>query len=569
MQGRPTQEDKLTIDMHKRILGHAVPGTARRDSTAAENHESASPAAINGVIYCRVSSKEQIEGTSLESQEIACREYAESHQIKIVKTFVERGESAKVADRTQLVELIDFCRTSETKVHALLVWKLDRFARNVGDHFNIKATLMRYGVRVVSVTEPIDANPEGKLMETILAGFAQFDNDIRATRTVQGMRRKIQEGIFPWKPPLGYKSPAREGAKKTAPDEPNQPLFGLLQKSWRAFATGMYKKADVIRLMNSWGVQTESGISMTPQSIDNFFRNPYYAGILVDPWSGKEYAGKQVPMISPADFERVQVIMSKRSQTVAHQKERQEFPLRGVARCAVCRQYVTGGFSKGRSKRYPYYRCDDRECQFNRSYPTQVVDGEYAAFLGHIAPESAVITSLGERILRAAERRQVEANAQVNRKKRERERFDNQIQELIRLRARGLITDQELVKSRAQISRSRPAVEDTARAGQFDLQQIHSALEEIAQPLSELRATWANIPVGFQRRFNHMVVPVGFVIGESRTAEIGPLFRLLGGLGHPNSHEVPLKGENLNRVLQAIHAFAEFFRSVKEEKWAS
>jgi site-specific DNA recombinase len=137
---------------------------------------------MNGIIYCRVSSKEQIEGTSLESQEVACREYAKSKNIKVLKVFVERGESAKFADRTQLIELIDFCRQNKGTIEVLLVWKVDRFARNVGDHFNIKASLMKYGARVVSVTEPIDPNPEGKLMETILAGFAQFDNDIRDIR---------------------------------------------------------------------------------------------------------------------------------------------------------------------------------------------------------------------------------------------------------------------------------------------------------------------------------------------------------------------------------------------------
>src|SRR5271169_1762407 len=119
---------------------------------------------MNGIIYCRVSSKEQIEGTSLESQETACREYAEAKHINVLRVFVEQGESAKFADRTQLVELIDFCRLNKGSVQSLIVWKLDRFARNVGDHFHIKATLAKYGVAIISVTEPIDGNPEGKLM---------------------------------------------------------------------------------------------------------------------------------------------------------------------------------------------------------------------------------------------------------------------------------------------------------------------------------------------------------------------------------------------------------------------
>src|SRR5712672_1583315 len=166
---------------------------------------------MKGVIYCRVSSKEQIEGTSLESQELACREFARNKAIAICEVFVGRGESAKFADRPELLELLDYCRKHKGEVDSLLVWKLDRLARNVTDHFNIKATLLKYGITVFSVTEPIDSKPEGKLLETILAGFAQFDNDVRAMRTVQGMRQKIQDGIFPWGPPYGYKSPVQSG----------------------------------------------------------------------------------------------------------------------------------------------------------------------------------------------------------------------------------------------------------------------------------------------------------------------------------------------------------------------
>src|ERR1039458_4459401 len=84
---------------------------------------------MNAVIYCRVSSKEQIEGTSLGTQEAACRDYAQSKEMRVLKVFVEQGESAKFADRTQLLELIDFSRQSKDKVDTLLVWKIDRFAR--------------------------------------------------------------------------------------------------------------------------------------------------------------------------------------------------------------------------------------------------------------------------------------------------------------------------------------------------------------------------------------------------------------------------------------------------------
>ncbi len=303
---------------------------------------------MNGIVYCRVSSKEQIQGTSLDSQEVACRDYADSHKINLVKVFVERGESAKFADRTQLIELIDFCRGQKGQIQVLIVWKVDRFARNVGDHFSVKATLLKYGVRIVSVTEPIDVNPEGKLMETILAGFAQFDNDIRATRTVQGMQRKLREGLFPWKPPLGYRSPTRDGEKKTQPDVPVQPHFDLLKKAWSECARGIFTKAEMRRLMDTWGIRTTQGELLSSQSIDNLFCNPYYAGLLVDPWSGAEYEGRHQPMVSKEDFDRVQEVFRRRNRSIPHQKERLEFPLRGVVRCPNCRTHMTASFSTGR-----------------------------------------------------------------------------------------------------------------------------------------------------------------------------------------------------------------------------
>jgi site-specific DNA recombinase len=523
----------------------------------------------NGVIYCRVSSKEQVKGTSLESQEMACREYAKAHNITILKIFIERGESAKVADRTQLVELIDFCRTSKDKVQALLVWKIDRFARNVGDHFNIKATLAKYGVRVVSVTEPIDANPEGKLMEAILAGFAQFDNDIRAARTVQGMRRKIQEGIFPWKPPLGYRSAERDSAKKTVPDEPDQPLFGLLQKAWKEFATGAHTKADIKRLMDSLGIETKNGILMTAQSLDNLFRNPYYAGVIVDPWSGDEYEGKHIPMVTSEDFANVQAVVAKRNRSAPHERERAEFPLRGVSRCAACGHYLTSAFSRGRSNMYPYYRCPNRQCMFRPSHPSGAAHEEFKKFLNEIAPKHEIIDVLERRIIKATEKKESNWKAYGQRKKTEVGRLEREIQELVRMRTQALITEPEFVHCRAAIAKRQQTLAQIELPEIPDAGDVRDELETVTGPLTELAATWQTIPPGFQRRFNQMVFPVGSVIGQYRTAQLGPMFSFFSASGDMNSHEVPLTGESLNRLYQAIRAFADLFREIEEQKKAA
>src|SRR2546426_1167574 len=514
---------------------------------------------MNGIIYCRVSSKEQIEGTSLESQEVACGEYARSHNIKVLKLLVERGESAKFADRTQLIELIDFCRQNKGAAQVLLVWKVDRFARNVGDHFNVKATLLKYGVRIVSVTEPIDTNPEGKLMETILAGFAQFDNDIRAIRTVQGMRRKVQEGIFPWKPPLGYRSANDDGEKKTEPDKPDQSLFALLQKVWKEFATGAYTKAEMRRLMESWGVETKSGKPISNQSLDNFFRNKYYAGTLVDPWSREEYEGRHVSMVSRQDFARVQQIISKRNRSVPHQKERPEFPLRGLVRCQQCLRYFTGGFSRGRSQRYPYYNCGNIKCKPRKSYPVEDLHDEFAAFLEGIAAKPELMGKLGELLIQAAERRGACTRAPKSRQESELKRLNSQVKELISMRSQKLITDQEFLAQKSILSERQIALESTATPDRVNPDRVREQLGMIAEPLAQLKETWLVLPEPFRRRFERLVLPVGFVNGQSRTAELGLLFRALGDLAEGDANGVPLAGALSNRLLQEIQAFADIF----------
>ena len=60
----------------------------------------------DGIIYCRVSSLEQVDGTSLESQERMCREYAKRENINVLGVFIDRGESAKTADRTEFIKAI-------------------------------------------------------------------------------------------------------------------------------------------------------------------------------------------------------------------------------------------------------------------------------------------------------------------------------------------------------------------------------------------------------------------------------------------------------------------------------
>lgn len=519
----------------------------------------------HGIAYCRVSSKEQIEGTSLESQELACREFARNKGIAIQQVFVGRGESAKFADRPELLEVLDYCRKHKGEVDVLLVWKLDRLARNVTDHFNIKATLLKHGVQVISVTEPIDSKPEGKLLETILAGFAQFDNDVRAMRTVQGMRKKLQDGLYPWNPPLGYHTVTR-GEKKTAPDEPSEALFGPLQRAWKTFATGAYTKVEMLRLMSNWGVVTRKGEPLSAQSLDNFFRNPYYAGILADPWSKEEYEGKHQPMVTREDFARVQQVIAARNHSTPHHRERPEFPLRGSVRCPGCQRYMTSSFSRGHGGRYGYYHCENRKCDTRRSHPRARIHEEFRMFLTTIEPKEELLITLRRFIVEIAQERCAALRRNRSRLHEQTARISAQIKELIRMRTQDLITDREFLAEKDQLSRKQVVIGNSHEDDSLSVRRIEADLDRIVAPLSHMAATWEGLPVAEKRRFQQHVLPVGFMAGGIGTAELGLLFRVLRQFPGRDSHEVPLTGESWNQLLREIRAFAGLFDHSEDEK---
>src|SRR5690606_9280205 len=119
----------------------------------------------NGIVYVRVSSHEQIDGTSLESQERLCHEYAKREGITVLQTFIEKGESAKTADRTEFMKAISFCSEKKNKIDHFIVYKIDRFSRNQTDYAIVKQKLKKYGTEIRSVSEKIDDTPSGKLME--------------------------------------------------------------------------------------------------------------------------------------------------------------------------------------------------------------------------------------------------------------------------------------------------------------------------------------------------------------------------------------------------------------------
>lgn len=89
-------------------------------------------------------------------------------------------------------------------MHFVVVFNLTRFARDKDDHFALRSHLQSLGISLRPATEPIDDTSIGKVMEGVLAAFAQFDNDCRSDRTRAGMKAALELGRWTFLAPIGY-----------------------------------------------------------------------------------------------------------------------------------------------------------------------------------------------------------------------------------------------------------------------------------------------------------------------------------------------------------------------------
>ena len=311
------------------------------------------------VLYLRVSTEEQVDNFSLDTQEEICRREAEKKGFEVIEVFREEGRSAKtITGRPVLINLLEYSRKNKNKFQAVFVYRLDRISRITADYLAIRKKLVENGVNIISATEPTGDSPTEKLVETILAGFAQLDNDIRSERARNGLKARFMAGmIVTGQAPLGYKVEAGYAVK-------DPKTWDKMKEAWTLMATGTKSLREMADIMNEWGLRARQGTkeyTLCLQRVNKLFRNKFYMGILSSKTYKQEVRGQLVPMITEQQYYKVQAILDGRNVNqvaLAHRNhDNPILPLRRVIKCAKCGKGLTGGMTKGHGGKYAYYRC--------------------------------------------------------------------------------------------------------------------------------------------------------------------------------------------------------------------
>ncbi|MCL4384112.1 recombinase family protein, partial [Patescibacteria group bacterium] len=222
------------------------------------------------VIYIRVSSEEQVENFSLKTQEEICRRDAKYKGYEVIEVFREEGKSAKtIIGRPELLKMLDFCRKNKKEIKAVFVYRLDRLSRQTSDYLALRKRFFEMNIALISASEPTGNSPTEKLLETVLASFAQHDNDVRSERTKNGMRARFLSGLVTNHVPSGYINQGGYAIK-------DPQTFPLYKKAWDLMATGTKTLGEMMTLMKEWGLPVAG-----KQTIHHLFRNKFYMGILI------------------------------------------------------------------------------------------------------------------------------------------------------------------------------------------------------------------------------------------------------------------------------------------------
>ena len=339
------------------------------------------------VSYLRVSTREQAErggtdgGFSIPAQREANARKAAELGARVVRKFVDAGESARSADRDGLQEMLAFI--AATRVTFCIVHKLDRLARNRADDVKIHKVLLASGVTLVSATESIDQTPSGMLVHGIMSSIAEFYSRNLATEVTKGLTQKLAQGGTPMRAPVGYLNVRRtdEQGREIRTVEVDPERAPLIRWAFETYAKGETSVTGLLRDLTARGLTTvpspkRPSKPLGKNKLYKLLTNPYYAGVIR--YKGALHAGAHEPLIEPALFDQVQSLLKARNARMTRHVQHAHH-LKGLLHCGSCGSRMLLDFATNpRGTTYAYFICSGRAAKkttcTRRAVPVQVAE---------------------------------------------------------------------------------------------------------------------------------------------------------------------------------------------------
>jgi len=302
---------------------------------------------MRAVIYARYSDSHQRD-ESIEGQIRECTDYAKHNDMKIIGTYIDRAMSAKTDNRPEFQRMIR--DSAKNLFDVIIVWKLDRFARNRYDSAHYKAILRKNGVKVISAKESISEGPEGIILESMLEGMAEYYSAELSQKILRGQKENALKGKNNGGGiPLGY---LLGDDQKLIIDPLTAPL---VQEAFTRYAEGETVR-EIVESFNERGLKTRWNRPFSMNSFNVLFNNRKYIG---------EYKYQDIiipdgvpALVSDETFNRVQERKAKNKRAPSRAKADEEYLLSTKLICGDDERLMVGESGRSKTgKMHYYYKC--------------------------------------------------------------------------------------------------------------------------------------------------------------------------------------------------------------------
>lgn len=305
---------------------------------------------MNAVIYARYSSSGQRE-ESIDGQLRECYSYAKKNNLNVIGEYTDKAKTGRSDKRPDFQRML---RDSERGLfEAVIVWKIDRFARNRYDSALYKHKLKKNGVQIHYAKESIPMGPEGIILESVMEGIAEYYSDNLSQNVKRGNYDSALELKTLGQTVLGL----RKGADGRFEIDPA--TAPIVRKIFEDYAAGI-KTKDICESLNKAGHRTSRGNSFNPSAIRRILENEKYIGV----YAYKDLIRVEdgIPAIVDKDiFERVNMMLKKRHKSPAANRIDGGFLLTSKLFCGKCGELMTGdGGTSHTGRVYSYYICNNR-----------------------------------------------------------------------------------------------------------------------------------------------------------------------------------------------------------------
>ncbi len=332
--------------------------------------------------------------------------------------------------RPAMSELLAYMDGKPYNSYVVIFDDLKRLARDTEQYIKLKRALELRRAVVECPNFVFTASPEGQYVETIMAATAQLEREQNRRQVMQKMKARLELGYWTFPDvPTGY-------VFKRDPVHGMLPVFvpqkaEVIKEALEGFASGRFmEQEDVRRFLAEKDARDGKPVYLS--WVKRLLTKVFYAGYVeYQPWEVSRRLAKHEPLIELATFERIQERLEGRTTTHVKKILNEDFPLRSFVLCAECKQPYTASWTKGRSKKFPYYWCKTKGCPKRyKSTAKKVIEAEFEAILANIKP-SAQVLSLTKAIVaevwkkKVSERvgRKIELAREIEKLEKERARF--------------------------------------------------------------------------------------------------------------------------------------------------